>query len=114
MNQESKGGLSSIKYSLKVAGIVGYRNFWKSIRSKNTCKTCAYGMGGQKGGMINESGRRLEVCKKSIQAQLSDIQDEIPDSLFAQRSIDDLKRMRPLELEQLGRLNYPLHPNFMG
>ena len=108
MNQESKGGLSSIKYSLKVAQTVGYRNFWRSLRSKNTCKTCAYGMGGQRGGMTNETGTYLEVCKKSIQAQLTDIQKEIPEAVFTEKSIAELRDMRPLDLERLGRLNFPL------
>jgi len=109
MRRESKGGLFSIKYSLKVARAVGYGKSWKSVHSKNTCKTCAYGMGGQHGGMTNESGTRLEVCKKSIQAQLTDIQDEIPQEVFAKRSIEELADMPPLELEQLGRLNCPLY-----
>ncbi|MBL4754676.1 MAG: FdhF/YdeP family oxidoreductase [Flavobacteriales bacterium] len=97
-----------MKYSLKVAGTVGYRKFWRSLRSKNTCKTCAYGMGGQRGGMTNEAGTFFEVCKKSIQAQLTDIQDEIPKTVFVEKSLADLKAMSPLELERLGRLNYPL------
>lgn len=103
------GGLSSIKYSFKVASKVGYRNFWKSITSKNTCKTCAYGMGGQQGGMINESGTNLEICKKSIQAQLTDIQQPIPESVFLENSIAELKKRSGRELEMLGRLNFPLY-----
>ena len=35
------------------------------MRSKNACKTCALGMGGQRGGMVNELGHFPEVCKKS-------------------------------------------------
>jgi len=109
MTKESKGGLSSIVYSLKVGRVVGYRNSWRSMRSKNTCKTCAYGMGGQHGGMTNEAGTYLEICKKSIQAQLTDIQDEIPREVFAQKSIGELAGMPPLKLERLGRLNYPVY-----
>jgi len=59
---KSQGGLSSIKYSIYVANKVGYRKFWKSLTSRNTCKTCAYGMGGQKGGMYNEAGESLQFC----------------------------------------------------
>jgi len=103
------GGLTSIKYSFKVASKVGYRNFWQSITSRNTCKTCAYGMGGQRGGMINESGTKLEICKKSIQAQLTDIQKAIPEAVFIENSIAELKKRSGRELEMLGRLNFPLH-----
>lgn len=46
---------------------------WKALRSKNTCKTCALGMGGHLGGMRNEQGRFFEVCKKSMQALAADM-----------------------------------------
>lgn len=105
------GGWRSINYSFKVAGEVGVNNFVQSIRSKNTCKVCAYGMGGQRGGMVNEFGEGLEICKKSIQAQLTDIQGEIPANLFKASSIDQLKELKPRELERLGRINYPLYKN---
>lgn len=105
------GGWSSINYSLKVAGEVGVSNFVQSIRSKNTCKVCAYGMGGQRGGMVNEFGESLEICKKSIQAQLTDIQSEISKDLFERSSLSQLKQLKPRELERLGRLNYPLYKN---
>jgi len=59
--------------------------------------------------MTNESGTYFEVCKKSIQAQLTDIQEEIPKTVFSEKSIAELRALRPLELEQLGRLNYPLY-----
>jgi len=109
MGEKSVGGLSSIKYSIKVASEVGYGNFWKSIISKNTCKTCAYGMGGQKGGMRNEAGTPFEICKKSIQAQLTDIQSPIPELVFRNNSISDLQSMSGMELEKLGRLNFPIY-----
>ena len=70
-------GFSSIFDSLKTAHTVGYRKFFNSINSRNTCKTCALGMGGQKGGMVNETNSFPEICKKSIQAQLTDIQSPI-------------------------------------
>jgi len=68
-----------------------------------------YGLGGQKGGMVNEGGDFPEVCKKSFQAQLTDIQPPIPEELFAQKSIKELKTIAPIELERLGRLNTPLY-----
>jgi len=105
------GGWKSINYTLKVAGKVGVNNFVQSIRAKNTCKVCAYGMGGQRGGMFNEFGEGLEICKKSIQAQLTDLQPEIDPSIFTNSSIKQLRELKARELEQLGRLNYPLYKN---
>jgi len=101
-------GFSSIVSSLKTARTVGYRKFFNAVRSRNTCKTCALGMGGQKGGMVNEAGSFPEICKKSIQAQLTDIQDPIPEKLFEDNTIAQFKAMRPIDLERLGRLNTPL------
>ena len=101
-------GFSSVKNSLQIARTVGYRNFLKSIRSKNTCKTCALGMGGQNGGMVSEDKHFPEICKKSIQAQLTDIQKPIPDELFQNTSLKQLKKLSPQKLERLGRLNTPL------
>jgi molybdopterin-dependent oxidoreductase alpha subunit len=103
------GGWKSINYSIQVAREVGVGNFYNAIRSKNTCKVCAYGMGGQRGGMVNEAGDRLEICKKSIQAQLTDLQPEIPLDLFRKESIQDLQELSPRDLERLGRLNHPLY-----
>ncbi len=103
------GGWKSIFYSFHVAHEVGYDNFYKSITSKNTCKTCAYGMGGQNGGMTNEAGHGLEICKKSIQAQLTDIQPGIKNSFFKENTITQIQQIRPRELERLGRLNQVLY-----
>jgi molybdopterin-dependent oxidoreductase alpha subunit len=103
------GGWKSIYYSAHVAKEVGLGSFYRSITSKNTCKTCAYGMGGQKGGMVNEAGDSLEICKKSIQAQLTDLQKAIPITFFAQNSIADLLKLHPRELERLGRLDNPIY-----
>ena len=66
-------------------------------------------MGGQKGGMTNEIYSFPEICKKSIQAQLTDIQQAIPESLFQDNTIADFKKINPRKLERLGRLNTPLY-----
>jgi len=52
----------------------GLLKLWRAMRSKNACKTCALGMGGQRGGMVNELGNFPEVCKKSLQAMVADMQ----------------------------------------
>lgn len=103
------GGFKAIRYSLKAARKVGFMNMFQTVLSKNTCKTCALGMGGQKGGMTDEMGNRFEVCKKSIQAQITDIQNPIADEQFKDTSIEDFKRMSARLLESCGRLNSPLH-----
>ena len=109
--KKTVSGFSSITAALKIASKVGFGNFYQSITSRNTCKTCALGMGGQKGGMTNEVSSFPEICKKSIQAQLTDIQKAIPESYFKENTIDDFKRITPRKLERCGRLNTPLYKN---
>lgn len=103
------GGFKAIKYSLKAANVVGFRKMFRALLSKNTCKSCALGMGGQKGGMADEMGKFPEVCKKSFQAQITDIQPAIPKILFQEKSIEDFKNTPARLLERSGRLNTPLH-----
>lgn len=79
------------------------------MRSRNTCKTCAVGMGGQLGGMVNEGGYFPEVCKKSFQAMASDMQQAIPRDFFAQYSLQQLRAMSPRQLEASGRLVEPMY-----
>ncbi|MEX1126266.1 MAG: histidine kinase, partial [Acidimicrobiia bacterium] len=65
----SGGGFPAIFYTWRKARQAGgVRSLYKAMRSNNACKTCALGMGGQLGGMVNERGHFPEVCKKSIQA----------------------------------------------
>lgn len=103
------GGFKAIRYSLKASQTVGFVKMFKAMFSKNTCKTCALGMGGQKGGMTDEMGHFPEVCKKGFQAQITDIQPAIPDKLFKEKSIEDFRNTPPRLLERSGRLNTPLY-----
>ncbi|MDA7886293.1 FdhF/YdeP family oxidoreductase [Pirellulales bacterium] len=103
------GGWRAIHYTLKKAYEAGgFWSLWKAMRSKNACKTCALGMGGQAGGMVNESGHFPEVCKKSFQAMVADMQDAIPDDFFHTYSIAQLKKFTPFQMEHAGRLVKPL------
>ncbi len=102
------GGWKAIGYSLKLARRVGWRRMWDGIRSKNTCKTCAVGMGGQLGGMVNEGGHFPEVCKKSFQAMASDLQPAIADDFFEKYSLPQLRSLSPRQLENSGRITQPL------
>jgi len=102
------GGLKAIRYSLNASNKVGLSKMYRALLSRNTCKSCAYGMGGQKGAMTDEIGNKAEVCKKSFQSQLTDIQSAIPPKLFQEKSIADFKNTPARLLEQLGRLNNPI------
>ncbi len=102
------GGWPAIRYALNVADRVGWLRLWRALRSKNTCKTCALGMGGQRGGMRNELGRWPEVCKKSLQAMAADMQDGLRPEFFRRYSLDALRTLSPRELESAGRLVRPM------
>lgn len=104
----SGGGWAAVKYTLRQAMRVGPWRLWKAMRSKNACKTCALGMGGQKGGMRNEAGHWPEVCKKSLQAMVADMQKGLSPTFFSHYSINQLKSLTPRELEWCGRLTTPL------
>lgn len=104
----SGGGWKAIAYSLKLAQRVGWWNMWKAMRSRNTCKTCAVGMGGQLGGMVNEGGHFPEVCKKSFQAMASDLQGAIQKDSIESMSLQQLRAMTSRQLEMSGRIAEPL------
>ncbi len=103
------GGWPAVWYTWRKAREAGgLLKLWKAMRSKNACKTCALGMGGQAGGMVNEAGHFPEVCKKSLQAMTSDMQGAIKDDFFKTYSIAQLKKFSPRELEACGRLTTPM------
>jgi molybdopterin-dependent oxidoreductase alpha subunit len=105
----SAGGWGAILYSLKWARFSG--GLWPMLRAlatKNSCKSCALGMGGQQGGMRNERGSFPEVCNKSILAQAADMQGALPADFFTTNDISSLSQRSPLELELSGRLTQPV------
>jgi molybdopterin-dependent oxidoreductase alpha subunit len=105
----SGGGWQAIRYTFyKARQAGGIWKLWKAMRSRNACKTCALGMGGQAGGMVNEAGRFPEVCKKSLQAMVSDMQGGIAPDFFSTYSVAQLQRFSPRELENCGRLTQPV------
>ncbi|MCY2967046.1 MAG: FdhF/YdeP family oxidoreductase, partial [Planctomycetota bacterium] len=105
----SGGGWKAIAYTLRLANQVGWLKLWRAMRSKNTCKTCALGMGGQLGGMVNEAGYFPEVCKKSFQAMVSDMQAGITPEFFQRYGFAELRAMSPRQLETSGRLVFPIY-----
>lgn len=103
------GGWHSIRYALNSARKIGIRKLVTAVRSKNTCKTCAFGTGGQRGGIHNESTSPIEICNKNIQSHLTDIQPAIPAAFFQQTGIHEMRDYKLGELERLGRLATPLY-----
>ena len=103
------GGLAAIRYTLRkgrdAGGVV---KLYQRLRSRNACKTCAYGMGGQNGGMVNEQRSFPEVCKKSIQAMAGDMQQPIDPAFFREHSVQDLECWSSMQLEYAGRLAFPI------
>jgi molybdopterin-dependent oxidoreductase alpha subunit len=103
------GGWRAIRYTFskaKEAG--GVWKLYKALRTKNSCKTCALGMGGQAGGMVNERGSFPEVCKKSVQAMVSDMQPAITADFWGRHSVAELQQWTPRHLEISGRLIQPV------
>lgn len=107
--RKSGGGWPAVWYTWRKAreagGIV---KLWRAMRTKNACKTCALGMGGQRGGMVNELGLFPEVCKKSLQAMVADMQGAIRSDFWQRYGVRELQRLTPRELEACGRLVEPL------
>lgn len=102
------GGPAAIWYTLRKSFSTNPVEFWRRMLSRNACKTCAYGMGGQEGGMRNEAGSFPEFCKKSVQAMAADMQPPVADDFFERHSVRELSALTPRELENLGRLAYPV------
>lgn len=101
----SGGGLQAVLYSFRKAREAGgVWSFYRRMRTRNTCKTCALGMSGMK----NEAGGSLEVCKKSFQAQAADMQPALGDAFFERHSLHDLLRMDHKQLEDAGRIGFPV------
>jgi molybdopterin-dependent oxidoreductase alpha subunit len=105
---DAAGGLAAMRYVLAKGRSVGTVALYRRLRSRNACKTCALGMGGQAGGMVNEAGHFPEVCKKSVQAQAADMGRVIDEEFFATHTVADLERLTPAEAEALGRLAFPV------
>jgi molybdopterin-dependent oxidoreductase alpha subunit len=105
----SGGGWAAVSYTLRMARRVGWRRLWDALRTRNACKTCALGMGGQAGGMRNEMGHWPEVCKKSLQAMVADMQHGLQPEFFLRVSLDQFRSLSPRELEWCGRLTQPVY-----
>jgi molybdopterin-dependent oxidoreductase alpha subunit len=106
---KSGGGWPAIWYTWRKSREAGgILKLWRAMRSKNACKTCALGMGGQRGGMVNELGYFPEVCKKSLQAMVADMQGAIRPEFWRRYSARELQQLSPRELEACGRIVEPV------
>lgn len=103
------GGTKKVLYTLQTLARIGLRDSTKALKSHNACKACGLGMGGQRGGMVNELDEFPSVCNKSIQAQSTDIQKAIPAALFEQHPLRDFQELSGKEIEHLGRLGAPIY-----
>jgi len=103
------GGLSALLYTFKKGREAGgLLRLWRHLRSRNACKTCALGMGGQRGGMVDEGGHFPSVCKKSMQAQAGDMGRVIPEAYLRRTPIEKLAELDSAGAERLGRLIFPI------
>ena len=107
MKETVGGGRAKILYTLNTVRRIGLLDSAKALTSKNTCKACGLGMGGQRGGMTNELDEFPAICNKSIQAQSTDIQAPIPTEVFS-HPVNALRELSGYELEHLGRLGNPI------
>ncbi len=102
------GGPKKLLYTFNTARKMGLLNSAKALNSKNACKACGLGMGGQRGGMTNELDEFPSVCNKSVQAQSTDIQAPIPSEVF-RHTLDEFRALSARQLETLGRLGRPIY-----
>ncbi len=103
------GGLAAMKYVFRKAHEAGgLFKLYARLASRNACKTCALGMGGLKGGMVNEAGHFPEVCKKSVQAQAADMAGALSEEFLNRTPLSILEKYTPEQLEKLGRIPFPL------
>jgi molybdopterin-dependent oxidoreductase alpha subunit len=106
---DAGGGFPAMLYVLRKGRQAGgLRKLYSRLRSRNVCKTCALGMGGQRGGMVDESGRFPSVCKKSVQAQASDMAGTLPEEFFGAHSLAELATFTSAQWERQGRLAFPV------
>ncbi|MBU6245431.1 MAG: FdhF/YdeP family oxidoreductase [Actinomycetales bacterium] len=105
---DAAGGLAAMRYVLTKGRDVGTLALYRRMRSRNACKTCALGMGGEAGGMVNEAGHFPEVCKKSVQAQAADMHRVVDEATITSTPFSALEQLTSAQAESLGRLAFPL------
>src|SRR2546427_10411784 len=105
------GGLAAVAYVLRKGREAGgLLRLYRRLRARNACKTCALGMGGQQGGMVNEAGHFPEGCKKAVQAQAGDMAAPIAEQYFRSTPIAAVERPGAGQPARPRRLALPLRP----
>ena len=103
------GGFPALAYVLRKGREAGgLLALYRRLASRNACKTCALGMGGQQGGMTNEAGHFPEVCKKSAQAQAADMHAVVDEAFLARTPLAAMEAMSSRQLEAAGRIAFPI------
>lgn len=98
------GGWPAVAYAWRKARQAGgVWPLYEALKTPNTCKGCALGMRG----MADEAGHTFQVCKKSIQAMVGDMDRPVAES-FWNRPLAELQALSPAELEGAGRLTRPV------
>src|SRR5260221_14741919 len=88
------GGFAALAYVFRKGREAGgLLSLYRRMSSRNACKTCALGMGGQRGGMTNEAGHFPEGCKKSVQAQAPDMGAVVDEAFLARTPLAALEAM---------------------
>ena len=100
------GGIRSILYSLNIGRKIGFLKLFKVLSSKNTCKTCALGMGGQNGGMRNEQGHWPEICKNQYKRLPQICKIQLIQSFSISIQLTILKNYHHSNLNNRGGLNF--------
>jgi molybdopterin-dependent oxidoreductase alpha subunit len=102
------GGLPIIQYwaehTLSPKGI----KLWQTLLHNSACLSCAWGTGGQKGGLTNEDGEKLQRCMKSVEAISAEIQPPVSPNILEQQSITQLQQLTSQDADRLGRWSSPL------
>ena len=81
---------------------------WKTLMHKSACLSCAWGTGGQKGGLMNELEEPLQRCMKSVEAIASELQSGVQPHFFDDYSLEELQKLTSMECDRLGRLSFPV------
>lgn len=102
------GGGKKVLHTLNTIRQMGWQQSVRTLRTRNACKSCGLGMGGQLGAMTNELGEFPQLCNKGVLAQANDIQALVPAEVFS-HSLAELRELDAFELAQLGRLGRPLY-----
>ena len=107
--KRSGGGLAAVRYSSRRgARRAASPRSDARLATHNACKTCAVGMGGQRGGMGNEAGTSPRSARSRSRRRPADMQPPIAEDFLRTHDVAALERLTSRELERRGRLGFPM------